>query len=418
MEMKEYYPRICDRVLQYKLKISGAVLIVGAKWCGKTETALQSAKSVLFIQESPQHKETAKILPSLLLEGETPRLIDEWQDAPEVWDAVRHTVDRRNKPGQFIFTGSATPRDQVKAHTGIGRISRILMRPMSLFESKDSEGIVPLNELFKGNHSIEGVSRLEIPQIARLICRGGWPGAVIFPETEGELAREYADMIVEEDIIRVDGVERNSHRVRLVLHSLARNISTLTTAKTILEDVRANDVTINERTLDSYLNALRRLFVVEDVPAWSPSLRSKTTIRTSDKRQLVDPSIATAILRIEADRLLHDPESFGFLFESLCTRDMRIYAQVNDGEIFHYRDKDNLEIDMIVSLHDGRWAPVEVKLGEHRIDEAAESLLRLRNKVDTSRIGEPSFMMVLTGGRYAYKRPDGVLVVPLGCLKD
>jgi predicted AAA+ superfamily ATPase len=418
MEMKEYYPRICDRVLQYKLKISGAVLIVGAKWCGKTETALQSANSVLFIQESPQHKETAKIAPSLLLEGETPRLIDEWQDAPEVWDAVRHTVDRRNKPGQFILTGSATPRDQVKAHTGIGRISRILMRPMSLFESKDSEGIVSLNELFKGNHSIAAVSKLEIPQIARLICRGGWPGAVTFPEMEGALAREYADMIVEEDIIRVDGVERNSHRVRLVLHSLARNISTLTTAKTILEDVRANDVTINERTLDNYLNALRRLFVVEDVPAWSPSLRSKTTIRTSDKRQLVDPSIAAAILRIEADRLLLDPKSFGFLFESLCTRDMRIYAQVNDGEIFHYRDKDNLEVDMIVSLHDGRWAPVEVKLGEHRIDEAAESLLRLRNKVDTSRIGEPSFMMVLTGGRYAYKRPDGVLVVPLGCLKD
>lgn len=418
MEMKEYYPRICDRVLQYKLKISGAVLIVGAKWCGKTETALQSANSVLFIQESPQHKETAKIAPSLLLEGETPRLIDEWQDAPEVWDAVRHTVDRRNKPGQFILTGSATPRDQVKAHTGIGRISRILMRPMSLFESKDSEGIVSLNELFKGNHSIAAVSKLEIPQIARLICRGGWPGAVTFPEMEGALAREYADMIVEEDIIRVDGVERNFHRVRLVLHSLARNISTLTTAKTILEDVRANDVTINERTLDNYLNALHRLFVVEDVPAWSPSLRSKTTIRTSDKRQLVDPSIAAAILRIEADRLLLDPESFGFLFESLCTRDMRIYAQVNDGEIFHYRDKDNLEVDMIVSLHDGRWAPVEVKLGEHRIDEAAESLLRLRNKVDTSRIGEPSFMMVLTGGRYAYKRPDGVLVVPLGCLKD
>ncbi|MEN6588929.1 MAG: DUF4143 domain-containing protein [Proteiniphilum sp.] len=418
MEMKEYYPRICDRVLQNKLKIMGAVLIVGAKWCGKTETALQSANSVLFIQESPQHKETAKIMPSLLLEGETPRLIDEWQDAPEVWDAVRHTVDRRKKPGQFILTGSATPRDEVKAHTGIGRISRILMRPMSLFESQESTGVVSLRDLFDGNHTVEAVSKLEIPQIARLICRGGWPGAVTFPATEGALAREYTDLLVEEDISRVDGVERNSHRVRLVLHSLARNISTLTTAKTILEDVRANDVTINERTLDSYLNALRRIFVVEDVPAWSPSLRSKTTIRTSDKKQLVDPSIATAIMRVDADRLLHDPESFGFLFESLCTRDMRIYAQVNDGEIFHYRDKDNLEIDLIISLHDGRWAPVEVKLGEHRIDEASESLMKLRNKVDTSRIGEPSFMMVLTGGRYAYKRPDGVLVVPLGCLRD
>lgn len=292
------------------------------------------------------------------------------------------------------------------------------MRPMSLFESKESIGVVSLRDLFDGNHKIEAVSKLEIPHIAHLICRGGWPGAVTFPGTEGTLAREYADLIVEEDISRVDGVERNSHRVRLVLHSLARNISTLTTAKTILEDVRANDVTINERTLDSYLNALHRIFVVEDVPAWSPSLRSKTTVRTSDKRQLVDPSIATAIMRVEADRLLRDPESFGFLFESLCTRDMRIYAQVNDGEIFHYRDKDNLEIDLIISLHDGRWAPVEVKLGEHRIEEAAESLMRLKNKVSTSRIGEPSFMMVLTGGRYAYRRPDGILVVPLRCLKD
>ena len=418
MKMNEYYPRICDRVLQKKLKITGAVLIVGPKWCGKTETALQAAKSVLFIQENTQNKETAKIMPSLLLEGETPRLIDEWQDAPEVWDAVRHTVDRRKKPGQFILTGSATPTDQVKAHTGIGRISRILMRPMSLFESKESSGAVSLGELFAGNQNIEAVSKLEVTQIAHSICRGGWPGAVAFSKTEGALAREYADIIVEEDVNIVDGVERNPKRVRLVLQSLARNISTLTTATTILEDVRSNDMSINERTLDSYLNALRRIFVIEDVPAWSPSLRSKTTARTSHKRQLVDPSIATAIMRIDADRLLHDMETFGFLFESLCTRDMRIYAQANDGDIFHYRDKDNLEADLIISLHDGRWAPVEIKLGEHRIDEAAENLVKLKNKVDTSRIGEPVFMMVLTGGKYAYKRPDGVLVVPLGCLKD
>lgn len=418
MDAKGYYPRICDRVLQDKLKLTGAVLIVGAKWCGKTETALQAAHSVLFIQESPQHKEAARMMPSLLLEGETPRLIDEWQDAPEVWDAVRHTVDRRKKPGQFILTGSAVPRDEVKAHTGIGRISRILMRPMSLFESKESTGVVSMKDLFDGNHAVEAVSKLDIPQIARSICRGGWPGAVSFPETEGGLAREYTDLIVEEDVSKVDGVERNPYRVRSVLQSLARNISTLTTAKTILEDVRANDLTINERTLDSYLNALRRIFVVEDVPAWSPSVRSKTTIRTSGKRQLVDPSIATAIMRMDADRVTRDVETFGFLFESLCTRDIRIYAQVNDGEVFHYRDKDNLEIDLIVSLHDGRWAAVEVKLGSHLVDKAAENLITLRNKVDTSRIGEPSFMMVLTGGRYAYKRADGVLVVPVGCLKD
>lgn len=418
MKMNEYYPRVCDTVLQNKLDITGAVLIVGPKWCGKTETALQAAKSVLFIQENSQNKETAKIMPSLLLEGETPRLIDEWQDAPEVWDAVRHTVDRRKKPGQFILTGSATPADMVKAHTGIGRISRILMRPMSLFESKESSGAISLRGLFEGNQNIESVSNLEVKQIAYSICRGGWPGALILSKTDGALAREYVDLIVEEEIKLVDGVERNPKRVRLVLQSLARNISTLTTATTILEDVRSNDMSINERTLDSYLNALRRIFIVEDIPAWSPSLRSKTTVRTSHKRQMTDPSIAAAIMRIDAERLLQDMETFGFLFESLCTRDLRIYSQVNDGDIFHYRDKDNLEIDLIISLHDGRWAPVEIKLGEHRIEEAAQNLIKLKEKVDTSRIGEPAFMMVLTGGRYAYKRPDGVLVVPLGCLKN
>lgn len=418
MKAAEYYPRIGDRVLEKKLQISGAVLIEGAKWCGKTETALQAAGSVLFIQESPQHKEMAKMMPSLLLEGDTPRLIDEWQDAPEVWDAVRHAVDRRKQTGQFILTGSATPRDEVKSHSGIGRISRMLMRPMSLFESKESTGDVSLRALFEGKQEIGNVSTLNIPQIARVICRGGWPGAVTHPDAGGALAIDYTELIVEEDINSVDGVERNPMRVRQVLRSLARNISTLTTATTILGDVRANDITISDHTLESYLNALRRIFVVEDVPAWSPSLRSRTTIRTSHKRQLVDPSIATAIMRMDASRLLRDLETFGFLFESLCTRDLRIYTQVNDGEIFHYRDKNDLEVDLIISLHDGRWAPVEVKLGEHQIEEAAANLIKLKNKVDTSRIGEPSFMMVLTGGQYAYRRPDGICVVPLGCLRD
>src|SRR5690554_884303 len=418
MKAAEYYPRIGDRVLEKKLQISGAVLIEGAKWCGKTETALQAAGSVLFIQESPQHKEMAKMMPSLLLEGDTPRLIDEWQDAPEVWDAVRHAVDRRKQTGQFILTGSATPRDEVKSHSGIGRISRMLMRPMSLFESKESTGDVSLRALFEGKQEIGNVSTLNIPQIARIICRGGWPSAVTHPDAGGALAIDYTELIVEEDINSVDGVERNPMRVRQVLRSLARNISTLTTATTILGDVRANDITISDHTLESYLNALRRIFVVEDVPAWSPSLRSRTTIRTSHKRQLVDPSIATAIMRMDASRLLRDLETFGFLFESLCTRDLRIYTQVNDGEIFHYRDKNDLEVDLIISLHDGRWAPVEVKLGEHQIEEAAANLIKLKNKVDTSRIGEPSFMMVLTGGQYAYRRPDGICVVPLGCLRD
>ena len=418
MNAKSYYPRICDQVLNQKLQLTGATLVIGPKWCGKTETALQASKSVIYIQSDPQYKETGKLMPSLLLEGETPRLIDEWQEVPELWNAVRHTVDIRRKQGQFILTGSATPRDEVMAHSGIGRISRIQMRPMSLYESQESTGTISLKALFNGEDEIAAISSMEIAHLAYSICRGGWPGAVTISSGNEKMAQEYSDMLVEEDIHNLDNIERNPYRVRQVLRSLARNISTLTTANTILEDVRANDVTINERTLDNYLNAMRRLFVVEDVPAWSPSLRSKTTIRTSFKRQLVDPSIATAVMRVNDNGLLHDLNTFGFLFESLCTRDMRIYAQANDGEVFHYRDKDHLEIDLIVSLKDGRWGAIEVKLGEYQADEAATNLIQLKNKVDTSRIGDPSFLMVLTGGKYAYKRKDDVLVVPIGCLKD
>lgn len=418
MESVNYYPRIWDEVLRNKMQLTGAALIVGPKWCGKTETALQLAKSVIYIQSDPQYKETGKLIPSLLLEGETPRLIDEWQDVPELWNAIRHEVDLRRKQGQFILTGSATPRDEVMAHSGIGRISRIQMRPMTLYESKESTGSVSLRNLFDGSQDISGVSKMDIPHLADVICRGGWPGAVLMPENGELLAREYTDTLVEADIRNLDSVERNPYRVRQVLRSLARNISTLTSAKTILEDVRANDLTINERTLDNYLNVMRRLFVVEDVPAWSPSVRSKTTIRTSLKRQLADPSIAAAVMRLDAKALLHDLNTFGFLFESLCTRDMRVYAQANDADIFHYRDKDELEIDLIVSRNDGKWAAVEVKLGEHQADEASANLRRFKNKVDTSRIGEPAFLMVLTGGKFAYRRNDGILVVPLACLRD
>jgi hypothetical protein len=418
MERTDYYPRICDQVLGRKLQLTGATLIVGPKWCGKTETALQAAKSVIYIQSNPQYKEMGKIIPGLLLEGETPRLLDEWQEVPELWSAVRLSIDQRKKQGQFILTGSATPRDEVMTHSGIGRVSRIQMRPMTLYESKESSGTVSLKALFDGEKEIAALSPLDVPQLANAICRGGWPGAVTHPNGGDWLAREYTDVLVEVEVRNVDGIERNPQRIRQVLHSLARNISTLTAANTILEDVRTNDITINERTLDSYLNALRRLFVVEDVPAWSPALRSKTTIRTAVKRQLTDPSIATAIMRTDVNGLLHDLNTFGFLFESLCTRDMRVYTQSIEGEIFHYRDKDQLEIDLIVSLHDGRWAGIEVKLGEHQADEAAANLMRLKNKIDTSRIGEPSFLMVLTGGKFAYTRKDGVLVVPLACLKD
>lgn len=356
--------------------------------------------------------------PSLLLNGETPKLIDEWQMAPVLWDAVRFEVDKRNKPGQFILTGSAVPSDNLVAHTGTGRISRLLMRPMSLWESGDSNGSISLKELFDKNTDISATSDLSIEKIAFLICRGGWP-ASISQENESALkmAINYVESVINMDVQRVDGVDKNPERVRMLLRSLARNISTMASGQTIMADMESNDIGISEKTLSSYLNALRRIFVIEDTPAWMPSLRSKTAIRTSPKRNFVDPSIATSVMRTNPSGLLNDFETFGFMFESLCTRDMRIYAQANDGAVFHYRDKNNLESDMIISLRDGRWAPIEVKLGNKQIDEASKNLLSLQSKINTEKMGKPSFLMVVTGGEFAYTRDDGVLVVPIGCLK-
>lgn len=419
----KYLSRLCDVELQKALKASGAVLIEGAKWCGKTSTASHAADSALYMQDpdnAASYQAMADTKPSFLLRGDTPRLIDEWQMAPVLWDAVRFEVDRRAEVGQFILTGSAVPSDNVTAHTGTGRISRMLMRPMSLYESHESNGTVSLGELFAGKYDeIESVSTLTIEQIAYAICRGGWPASV----TRGEdaafrMAMDYVDAVINYDVSRVDGVEKNPERVRLLLRSLARNVSTLATNQTILDDIEATDITISDKTLAVYLNALRRIFVIEDLPAWAPSLRSKTAIRTSSKRHFVDPSIATAAMRANPEGILKDFETFGFLFEALCTRDMRVYAQVNDGDVFHYRDKSGLESDLIVRLRDGRWAAVEVKLGNKQIELAAANLLALKGKIDTEKMGEPSFLMVLTGGQFAYRRDDGVLVVPVGCLKD
>ena len=416
-----YLQRICDKLLASELKASGAVLIEGAKWCGKTSTAQQAARSSLYMQDpdkTSSYLAAADTKPSLLLNGETPKLIDEWQMAPVLWDAVRFEVDKRNKPGQFILTGSAVPSDNLVAHTGTGRISRLLMRPMSLWESGDSNGLISLKELFDKNTDIPATSNLSIEKIAFLICRGGWP-ASISQENESALkmATNYIESVINMDVQRVDGVEKNPERVRMLLRSLARNISTMASGQTIMADMESNDIGISEKTLSSYLNALRRIFVIEDTPAWMPSLRSKTAIRTSPKRNFVDPSIATAVMRTNPSGLLNDFETFGFMFESLCTRDMRIYAQANDGAVFHYRDKNDLESDMIISLRDGRWAPIEVKLGNKQIDEAAKNLLSLQSKINTEKMGKPSFLMVVTGGEFAYTRDDGVLVVPIGCLK-
>lgn len=416
-----YLQRVCDKLLASELKASGAVLIEGAKWCGKTSTAQQAARSSLYMQDpdkTSSYLAAADTKPSLLLNGETPKLIDEWQMAPVLWDAVRFEVDKRNKPGQFILTGSAVPSDNLIAHTGTGRISRLLMRPMSLWESGDSNGSISLKELFDKNTDISATSNLSIEKIAFLICRGGWPASVSQKnESALKMATNYVESVINMDVQRVDGVEKNPERVRMLLRSLARNISTMVSGQTIMADMESNDIGISEKTLSSYLNALRRIFVIEDTPAWIPSLRSKTAIRTSPKRNFVDPSIATAVMRTNPSGLLNDFETFGFMFESLCTRDMRIYAQANDGAVFHYRDKNDLESDMIISLRDGRWAPIEVKLGNKQIDEAAKNLLSLQSKINTEKMGKPSFLMVVTGGEFAYTRDDGVLVVPIGCLK-
>lgn len=422
MSVIPYLPRIFDRELREALASSGAVLIEGAKWCGKTRTASQASRSVLYMQDpdrSADYLAAADAKPSLLLKGEVPRLIDEWQMAPVLWDAVRFEVDRRGEPGQFILTGSAVPSDNVTAHTGTGRISRLLMRPMSLFESGESDGSVSLRALFNGGEAIEGSSDLTIERIALAVCRGGWPAAVHKDERPAlRMARDYVESVINLDVSRVDGVEKNPDRVRLLLRSYARNIGTNASMETVKGDLEASETSLSDKTIASYLNALRRIFVVEDLPAWSPSVRSRTAIRSSPKRHFVDPSIAAAVLRLHPEGLLKDFNTFGFLFESLCTRDVRVYAQAIDADVLHYRDKSGLESDLIIRMRDGRWAAVEVKLGQSQIEVAARHLLQLRARIDEQRMGRASFLMVLTGGRFAYRREDGVFVVPIGCLRD
>ncbi|HVI39485.1 MAG TPA: DUF4143 domain-containing protein, partial [Anaerovoracaceae bacterium] len=357
--------------------------------------------------------------PSLLLRGETPRLIDEWQTAPVLWDAVRFAVDERGESGQFILTGSAVPLDNAVQHTGTGRISRMLMRPMSLFESLESSGDVSLKSIFDGDTNVEGFSNLTIERLAFVLSRGGWPASA-GERDDIALKRvyDYVDAVINLDVSRVDGVEKSPARVRALMRALARNISTMANQTTIRNDIAGDEDTISEKTIASYLNALRRIFVVEDLPAWSPAMRSKTTIRTSPKRHFIDPSIATAVLRATPEALLDDFNTFGLLFESLCIRDLRVYAQALDGEVFHYRDKNGLEADAIVHLKDGRWGAIEVKMGSKEIEDAAKNLKALKDRVNTDKMKAPSFLMVLTGTELAYRREDGVYIVPIGCLKD
>jgi len=423
-----YLNRLAEKALKTALRSSGAVLIEGPKWCGKTRTAEEAAASVLYMQDTDQtvlNLKTADTRPSLLLKGETPRLIDEWQIAPVLWDAVRFAVDKRRKSGQFILTGSAVPKDNAVRHTGTGRISRLLMRPMSLFESLESNGTVSLKSLFKRAASIEAASSLTIERLAFALVRGGWPESVRRSLTRRnreaaalKLVYDYADAVINIDVSRVDDIQKNPARVRALMSSLARNISTTASIATIHQDIAANEQTVSENTISAHLNALRRIFVVEDLPAWNPAMRSKTALRSTPKRHFVDPSIATAVLRANSNNLLNDFNTFGLLFESLCIRDLRVYAQAIDGEVFHYRDKSGLEADAIIHLNDGRWGAIEVKMGAKEIETAAKNLLILRNKINTDKMKEPSFLMVLTAGQYGYKRKDGVYIVPIGCLRE
>jgi len=373
--------------------------------------------------QDPDHAtsymKAADTTPSLLLKGNTPRLIDEWQVAPVIWDAVRFAVDQRGETGQFILTGSAVPTDNATRHTGTGRISRMLMRPMSLFESLESNGAISLKTLFDDNTDVECASPLTIEKLAFALARGGWPASVGQKETAAlKRVQDYTEAVINIDISRVDGVEKNPARVRALMRSLARNISTPANMATIRDDTAGNDEGIAEKTIASYLNALRRIFVVEDLPAWNPAMRSKTTLRSSPKRHFIDPSIATAVLRAGPNSLLQDFNSFGLLFESLCIRDLRVYANAIDGEVFHYRDKNGLEADAIVHLRDGRWGAFEIKMGAKEIDQAAENLKKLREKINIEKMKEPSFLAVLTATELGYQRTDGILVLPIGCLRE
>jgi len=423
-----YRKRVVDTLLAEKLEAVGAVLIEGPKACGKTTTAEQQAKSILYMDNPDrmsQNLQLAETNIKMLLKGDTPRLIDEWQIAPQLWDAIRFEVDHRGGDGQFMLTGSAVPADDSKIHhTGTGRFAWLTMRPMTLWESGESTGDVSLGRLFENTEMVEGESRLSMEDLAFVTCRGGWPRALNKKSEKAALeqAKEYYEAVTRSDISRVDGVSRDEQRVKRLMRSYARLQGTMAPVPTIVEDLKTNEPDgMSDETVASYIRALKKIFVIEDMEAWNPNLRSKTAIRASDNRFFVDPSIATAALGVGPQDLMNDLNTFGLLLETLAVRDLRVYAESLDGKVYHYRDKNGLECDAVVHLRNGSYGLVEIKLGgDSLIKEGAASLKTLADKIDTTKMKKPSFLMVLTGiGDYAYKRPeDGVLVVPIGCLKD
>ncbi len=421
-----YRPRIADRLLARKLRGKGAVLIEGPKWCGKTTTAEQLARSVLYVSEPGkvnQNIELSRLNPSLLLQGEKPRLLDEWQVAPLLWDAIRFDADHSALLGLYILTGSCVPADMSDViHSGTGRFGWLKMRPMSLWESGESSGEVSIRDLFENETEVSGMSRIDLTRMAFLCCRGGWPLSLDMDEEIAlDQAFDYLDAVEHRDIQRVDGVDREPSRVHRLLRSYARHQGAQATLAVIQQDLASNEgERLDTDTIASYIKALKSIFVVEDVEAWNPNLRSKTAIRSSDTRYFIDPSIATAALGLGPNDLINDLNTFGLIFETLCMRDLRVYAEACDGKVYHYRDKNGLECDAVMHLRNGRYGLIEIKLGgDHLINEGAKTLKALSEKIDTDKMKAPSFLMVLTAvGDYAYRRDDGVYVVPIGALKD
>lgn len=421
----KYINRIVDNEIKEKLSIIGAILIKGPKWCGKTTSSKQVANSILEMQNpdlQENYIELANTKPSLLLEGEKPRLIDEWQLAPKLWNAVRYSVDSIGLPGQYILTGSATPKEDDTLHSGVGRIAFVKMKPMTLVESGDSNGKISLTDILNGNRNIDGIKTdLTYEKIAYVLCRGGWPHAISLPEKESlEIAKFYIDVLCDSDISRVDGVKRNPGLARAILKSYARQVSTIDSNQSLFDDVKANYSDVSDRTIMDYLDVLKKLYIIEEIEAWNPNIRSKTAIRTSSKKSMIDPSLAVAALGCSPKEIMLDIRTYGLLFENLVNRDLSVYVNSIGGTLKHYRDRYNLECDNVICFDNGRYALVETKLGGTKIKEAEEHLLILKKLIleNEPKIGEPEFLMVITGTDMAYTTENGIMVVPIGCLRN
>lgn len=422
--MKKYYPRIIDNLLKKKLRSSGAVLLKGPKWCGKSTSASQIANSIIYMQDPSTREQNialAKASPKKFLDREAPLLIDEWQTIPFIWDAIRFEIDQRSSFGQFILTGSSSPLETADIiHSGLGRISTLAMRPMSLYESQDSGGEYSIKDLFDGICPSGAISKLDVLDYAYLACRGGFPSVLeLGKEDSLEIAKNYFDSLINQDFMLNAKQERDTRKFRLTLRSYARNIGTSCPMATILKDVNGGNLPISDTTVSSYLKYLNDIFVIDELSAWSPSLRSKTAIRTSPKRYFADPSIAAAALDVSPDDLINDFKTFGFVFEAMAIRDLKIYAEANGAHLFHYRDKNDFEVDAIIHFGNGKWAAIEIKLyDDDAIEKSCKNLIKFKDNVNNQKMGEPTFLMVLTGTKNAYRREDGVFVVPIGCLKN